>query len=74
MGAWGRITVAATASTDSSLAWTTISDGSAGVLTITDSQVAATNLTFSNNLTCDVDLNGTGAFLDGGACVYTACP
>jgi hypothetical protein len=73
MGAWGRITVAATASADSSFAWTTISDGSSGALTITDSQVAASNVTFSNNLTCDVDLNGTGTFLDGGACVYTTC-
>jgi hypothetical protein len=73
MGAWGRITFLQSASTDSSFTWTTISDGSAGVLTITDNQVTATDLTFSNNLTCDVDLNGTGALMDGGAGVYTTC-
>jgi hypothetical protein len=73
MGAWNRITVAQTASTDSSLAWTTISDGAAGVLTISDNQVAATELTFSNN-TCDLTLNGMGALVDGGMTVYTACP
>jgi hypothetical protein len=73
MGAWGRIAFLQSASTDSSFAWTTISDGSAGVLTITDNQVTATNLTFSNNLTCDVALNGTGTLADGGAGVYTPC-
>lgn len=73
-GAWGRITFAQTASTDSSFTWTTIRDGSSGVVTITDNQVAATELTFENNLSCDVDLNGTGALVDGCTCMYTACP
>jgi hypothetical protein len=74
MGAWGRITVAQTASTDSSFTWTTIKDGSSGVLTITDNQVAASDLTFANNLTCDVKLNGTGELVVDGTPDYAACP
>jgi hypothetical protein len=74
-GAWTRITFASTASTDSSFAWTTISDGSSGTLTINDNQVSVSDLTFDNNATCDVDLNGAGALLDGACtCMYTACP
>jgi hypothetical protein len=74
-GAWGRITFAATASTDSNLAWLTLSDGQSGVLTINDNQVTASDLTFDNNATCDVDINGTGMFLDSACtCTYTTCP
>jgi hypothetical protein len=74
MGAWGRIAFAQTASTDSSFTHTTIKDGSSGVVTITDNQVTVAELVFSNNLTCDVDLNGTGALVVEGTCDYVACP
>ncbi|HET7539974.1 MAG TPA: hypothetical protein VFK05_08880, partial [Polyangiaceae bacterium] len=74
-GAWGRLSVAATASADSVLSNTNISDGSSGALTLNGSKITLNGVTFANSATCDVKVTaGTLTQTPGSTNTFTTCP